>query len=365
MKYTIAVIGCGRISLKHIEGIINNREKLILVATSDKCVDKAREKALEYQNKIENSKVNVYADYKELLIKEKPDIVTVASESGYHCEIAIESLNHGANVIVEKPMALSTIDADNMIKVAQKNNRKLAVSFQNRFNKPVQQAYNALKQNRFGKILHGMVQVRWNRNNDYYKQADWRGTWQLDGGTLMNQCTHGIDLLQWFMGGKVKRVYGVLRRFLRPIEAEDFGSGIIEFDNGSVGIIEGSADIYPKNLSETLSIFGEDGSVVIGGVAVNKLETWRFKDSNVIGDYEEKMINNNEPNIESVYGYGHTALFLDFVKSIEDNREPLINGEEGKKSLELILALYKSMKDGSPIATPIEFGTNEMKDLKM
>ena len=365
MKYKIAIIGCGRISFKHIEAILNNKENLTLAAVCDIIEERAKEKALEYENKTNSSKVNIYTDYKELLFKEKPYIVTIATESGYHSKIAIDALNQGINVIVEKPMALSTKEADEMIKAAQKNNKKLAVCFQNRFNKPVQMTYNALKQNRFGKMLHGMIQIRWNRNIEYYEQAKWRGTWELDGGTLMNQCTHGIDLLQWLMGSKIKSVYGVLRKFLRPIEAEDFGSGIVEFENGSVGIIEGSADIYPRNLNETLSLFGETGSVVIGGLAVNKMETWRFKDSEIIGDTEEKVLNPNEKDPDTIYGYGHSGLFADFVDAVDKDREPFINGEEGKKALELILALYKSMKEGKPIEMPVKFSTNEMKGIKI
>ncbi|HPO49853.1 MAG TPA: Gfo/Idh/MocA family oxidoreductase [Spirochaetota bacterium] len=270
MKYKVGIIGCGRISSKHIEAIINNRERMELVSVCDIFEDRALEKSLEYKKNVKSSNVNIYSDYKTMFDNEKLDIVTIASESGYHSEIAIRALENKINVIVEKPMALSVLDAQNMVETARRNNKKLAVCFQNRFNPPVKMAYDALRQNRFGKILHAAIQIRWNRNNSYYEQARWRGSWALDGGTLMNQCTHGIDLLQWFMGGKVKKVYGVLRKFLRPIEAEDFGSGIVEFENGSVGIIEGSADIYPKNLNETLSIFGENASVVIGGVAVNK-----------------------------------------------------------------------------------------------
>ncbi len=365
MKYKVGIIGCGRISSKHIEAIINNRERMELVSVCDIFEDRALEKSLEYKKNVKSSNVNIYSDYKTMFDNEKLDIVTIASESGYHSEIAIRALENKINVIVEKPMALSVLDAQNMVETARRNNKKLAVCFQNRFNPPVKMAYDALRQNRFGKILHAAIQIRWNRNNSYYEQARWRGSWALDGGTLMNQCTHGIDLLQWFMGGKVKKVYGVLRKFLRPIEAEDFGSGIVEFENGSVGIIEGSADIYPKNLNETLSIFGENASVVIGGVAVNKIETWRFKDAAIIGDEEDKILSLNMKEPENVYGYGHTALFLDFIEALDKNIEPFINGEEGMKALSLILALYKSMKEGRPVDIPTNFASHMMGDVKL
>jgi predicted dehydrogenase len=258
-------------------------------------------------------------------------------------------------------MALSTADADAMIAAAKKAGKKLAVCFQNRFNAPVQKLRAALEEGRFGRVLHGMVQIRWNRNDAYYAEAPWRGTWEQDGGTLMNQCTHGIDLLQWMMGEDAVRVQAQTRRFLRPIEAEDFGAAIVEFRNGSVGIVEGSADIYPANLNETLSIFGEKGSAVIGGLAVNKMETWRFADAPARGDTEEKVLNPAEKNPPTVYGFGHTALFKDFIDALKQDREPLVAGEKGRKALEIILAVYKSQKTGKPVDMPCDFSTLEMK----
>ena len=210
-------------------------------------------------------------------------------------------------------------------------------------------------------MLHGSIQVRWNRNESYYSQAPWRGTWELDGGTLMNQCTHGIDLLQWMMGEDAVRVQAVTRRFLRPIEAEDFGAALVEFANGAVGIIEGTADVYPTNLNETLSLFGERGSVVIGGLAVNKLETWRFADAEQVGDTEPTVLNPQEKDPPTVYGFGHSALYADFLDSIEQGRYPLVSGEKGKKALEIILAIYKSQKTGQPVELPVNFSTFEMK----
>ncbi|HOV95145.1 MAG TPA: Gfo/Idh/MocA family oxidoreductase, partial [Spirochaetales bacterium] len=251
----LALIGCGRISSKHIEAALANKERLRLIACCDPVLERAQGRAQEYRAGLSSgSDVTVYADYHEMLAKEEPDICAIATESGYHPRIAIDCLEAGAHVICEKPMALSTRDADAMIDAARRNNRKLAVCFQNRFNAPVQRAREAREAGRFGKMLHGMVQVRWNRNADYYAQASWRGTWALDGGTLMNQCTHGIDLLQWMMGEDAVRVQAATRRFLRPIEAEDFGAAIVEFASGAVGVIEGSADVFPKNLNETLSL---------------------------------------------------------------------------------------------------------------
>ena len=296
-----------------------------------------------------------------MLDKIKPDIVTIATESGKHKEIAINCLNVGCHVICEKPMALSIKDADEIIDTAKRNNRKLAVCFQNRFNPPIQRMRTAYETGRFGRIMHGMVQIRWNRNETYYAEAPWRGTWEQDGGTLMNQCTHGIDLLQWMMGEDAVRVQAQTRRFMRPIEAEDFGTAIVEFASGAVGIIEGSAVIFPKNLNETLSIFGEKGTAVVGGLAVNKMETWRFKDANIVGDLEENIINLDEVNPPTIYGFGHSSLFNDLIDAVENNRSPAVSGESGRKTLELILAIYKSQKTGQAVDIPFDFSTLEMK----
>lgn len=177
----------------------------------------------------------------------------------------------------------------------------------------------------------------------------------------MNQCTHGIDLLQWMMGEDAVRVQAQTRRFLRPIAAEDFGCAIVEFASGAVGIVEGSADIYPKNLNVTLSLFGEKGSVVIGGLAVNKIESWRFADSEQVGDTEETVLDPDAKDPPTVYGFGHTALFKDVVCAVEENREPLVSGEKGKKALDVILAIYESQKTGKPVTLPNNFSTIEMQ----
>jgi predicted dehydrogenase len=361
-KKTIALIGCGRISFKHIEAFVKNAERMKLVAVCDPRLDRAQAKSAEYLKALPKAGVpKAYTDYRDMLAELKPDIVTIATESGYHPRIAIDCLKAGAHVICEKPMALSTRDADAMNEAALKAGKKLAVCFQNRFNAPVRKLRAAHEAGRFGRMLHGMVQVRWNRNEGYYAEAPWRGTWELDGGTLMNQCTHGIDLLQWMMGEDAVRVQAQTRRFLRPIEAEDFGCAIVEFKSGAVGIIEGTADVYPTNLNETLSLFGEKGSVVIGGLAVNKIETWRFADAAAVGDTEDKVLNPDEKDPPTVYGFGHEALFRDFVDAIEQNREPLVSGERGKKALEIILAIYKSQKTGLPVDLPCDFSTLEMK----
>ncbi|AYD39799.1 gfo/Idh/MocA family oxidoreductase [Clostridium fermenticellae] len=363
-KLKFAIIGCGRISYKHIEALASNKEEAQLAAVCDINLDKAEAKKQEYIDKMGKAcDVNVYKDYKEMLEKENVDVVTVATESGYHPEIAVYCMNQRKHVICEKPMALSIEDADNMIETAEKNNVKLCVSHQNRFNKPIQKLRKAIEQNRFGRLINGTARILWNRNMGYYTQAPWRGTWELDGGTLMNQCIHDIDLLQWMMGGEIDSVYSECDTFLRDIEAEDFGAVIIRFKNGSIGIIEGSACVYPKNLEETLSIFGENGAVCIGGLAVNKIETWRFADAKE--DEEERILSEQEGDPDTVYGFGHIPLFKDMIDAINYDRQPLVSGKEGKKGMSIILAAYKSRLTGMPVKFPLEkFSTMEMKGIK-
>jgi predicted dehydrogenase len=358
-KLKFAIIGCGRISYKHVEALVKNSDEAVLTAVCDIIPELAHKRKCEYEKALQGYNVNVYEDYREMLEKEDIDVVTIATESGYHPEIAMYCMNRGKHVIVEKPMALSTQDADRMIETAVKNNVKLCVSHQNRFNKPIQQLRSALEAGRFGKLINSMASISWNRNMDYYKQAPWRGTWALDGGTLMNQCIHDIDLLQWMMGGEVESVYAQTGTFLRDIEGEDFGSIIIRFKNKAVGIIEGSACVFPKNLEETLSIFGENGAVVIGGLAVNRIETWRFNDDI---DSEDEILKLQGGDPDTVYGHGHTPLFKDMIDSVNTGREPLINGPEGKKGMEIILAAYKSQKTGMPVKFPMgDFSTLDMK----
>ena len=338
-RLKFAILGCGRISYKHIEALINNKEEAQLVAVCDIIEDKAKERKKQYEEAIENTDVKVYTDYLEMLGKEDIDVVSIATESGYHAKLAIDCMNHGIHVLVEKPMALSVADADKMIATAKKNNKKICIAHQNRFNPPIQKLRKAIEEGRFGKIINGTARILWTRDDNYYKQASWRGTRALDGGTLMNQCIHNIDLLQWMMGSEVERVHCERDTFLRNIEMEDFGAILIRFKNGSIGIVEGSACVYPKNLEETLSIFGEKGTVVIGGLAVNEIKTWQFADER---DYDKI---DESAEVDNVYGKGHTPLYKNFIDAINTNTEPLINGKEGKKAMEIILKAYDCLLD--------------------
>ena len=317
------IIGCGRISYKIVDGIVNNKEKARLVGVSDIVFSKMDEIEFEYQNKI-NSKETIVKkeNYKELLESISVDVAIISTESGYHEEIGLYFLENGVNVIIEKPLAMSIEGARKLVDTAKKNNLKLAVSHQNRFNYPIQLLKKAIKENRLGKIFNGMARILWTRDDNYYLQAPWRGTWALDGGTLMNQCIHNIDLINWMMDDEIDTVYA-------------------------------------QNLEETLTITGEKGTVVIGGMAVNKINTWRVE-----GDNEEEYLSIDCGDPNSVYGYGHEALYKDFIDALDENREPLVDGKAGLEAVKIILAAYKSQKTGIPVKFDEfkEFSTLNMKE---
>ena len=329
-KLKFGILGCGRISAKHIEALINNKEEAELVAVYDIIEELAIDKKDQYESKIENSNVKVYTNYNDFLNDKDIDVVTIASISGYHAEHALDCLNHDKHILIEKPMALTLEDADKIIGLGKEKSKKVCVSHQNRFSPAIQKLRQAIDEGRFGKLIHGTARVLWARDDDYYKQASWRGTKALDGGTLMNQCIHNIDLLQWMMGGQVERLSSETDTFIRDIETEDFGAMLIRFKNGAVGIVEGSVCVYPKNLEESLSIFGEKGTVVISG---NEIKTWMFEDGR---DYDNNEL--DETNL------GHTPLYKDLISAIREDREPLVSGEEGRKAIELILKAYEGRK---------------------
>ncbi len=344
MRY--ALIGCGRISPNHIAAAREN--KLEIVGICDVVPERMDEKAAKFG--IED--VNKYTDYHELLEKENPELVAIATESGNHAKIAIDCINAGCNLIIEKPIALSLHDADTIIEMAKKKGVKVCANHQNRFNKSVQKIREAVEHDRFGKLFYGTAHIRWCRDYEYYTQAKWRGTWAQDGGALMNQCIHNIDLLRWMMGDEIDEVIGMTDRLNHPyIEGEDLGLAIIRFKNGAYGIIEGTTDVFPKNLEETLYLFGEKGTVKAGGQSVNIIEEWRFADTLDKPEEVKAQFNENPPN---VYGFGHTPLYADMINAIENDREPYVNGEAGRRALELVLAIYKSAATGEVVKLPMD-----------
>lgn len=347
MKY--ALIGCGRIAVNHVKAAVNN--KLDIVAVCDILPEKM-EALLAKQGLADDRSIQRYTDFKRM-IAEHPEIqlISIATESGLHAEIALYCIERHINVIIEKPMAMSIADADKIIAAAKENNVKVSACHQNRFNVAVQKMRQALETGRFGKLSHGSIHVRWNRNKEYYDQAPWRGTWAQDGGALMNQCIHGIDLLRWMMGEEIVEVYAQTRQqFHHYLQAEDLGMAVVSFKNGAIGTIEGTTNVYPKNLEETLYLFGEQGTVKIGGTSTNNIDVWDFADE-TNADNANKGLKEETSN---VYGNGHTSLFADVVDAINKDRTPYVDAVAGRNALELVLAIYKSAAEGKPVQLPLK-----------
>lgn len=340
-KIRFAIIGCGRIAPKHAESIVAIPEAE-LVAVCDIIPEKAQAFADKYGAK-------PYTSFEEMLAAEDIEVVTIATPSDLHAPIGIAAAKLGKHVMVEKPMAMTLKSADELIKTCRENHVKLAVIHQNRFNKSVKLMRKALEDGRFGKLTHGQATVRWNRDNNYYAQAPWRGTKLQDGGVLMNQSIHNIDLLQWTFG-PVESVFGYTTTALRPIEMEDVGGAVIKFKNGAIGLIEAASTIYPKNIEETLNVFGATGSVIIGGIAVNRIETWEFPNSE---EEKKQILESQENDPPTVYGFGHREVINDMIHAIREDRTPAIPGEEGRKALEIILAIYKCQETKQPVVFPL------------
>ena len=243
--------------------------------------------------------------------------------------------------------------------MSNEKNVKVSASHQNRFNVAIQELRQAVDANRFGRLSHGSIHVRWNRNKGYYDQAPWRGTWKDDGGCLMNQCIHGIDLLRWMFGDEVEEVYGTTRQqFHDYLEAEDVGMAVLKFKNGAIATVEGTTNVYPKNLEETLYVFGEKGTVKIGGTSTNNIDVWDFEDETE----EDKHKKGLEEQTSNVYGNGHTSLFADMIDAIKNDRAPYVDAVAGKNALEIVLAIYKSQKTGMPVKLPLTaFASTDMK----
>ena len=353
MKY--ALIGCGRIATNHITAVKNNGLELVAVCDIN---PNNMESLLAKHELNTDSNIKRYTDYKTMIEENKFDLISIATESGIHAEIAIYCIEHSINIIVEKPIAMSIEDADLIIEKAKEYNVKVSACHQNRFNLAVKETRKAIESDRFGRLSHGTIHVRWNRNKGYYDQASWRGKWASDGGALMNQCIHGIDLLRWMLGDEVVEVYGVTKQqFHDYLEAEDLGVAILKFKNGAIGTVEGTVNVYPKNLEESMYLFGETGTVKIGGTSTNNIDVWQFEEAEE-ADQDKQDLKEATSN---VYGNGHTSLFADVIDAINNDREPSVDAVAGRNALEIVLAIYKSQKTGKPVQLPlVDFASTDM-----
>lgn len=336
-----ALVGCGRISKKHIEVLTKHiTDKAELIAVADPQGDRAEK--IGGKNGIP-----FYKTYDEMLQKHPEiDVVNILTESGNHAKHTIDIVKkYKKHIVVEKPMALTLDDADEMIKICDEMGVKLFVVKQNRYNLPVIKLKQSLESGRFGKLVMGTVRVRWSRDQAYYDQNKWRGTWSMDGGVFTNQASHHIDLLEWMLGEPIS-VFAKSRTALVDIETEDTGVAIITFKNGAIGIVEATTATRPKDLEGSISILGEKGSVEISGFAVNEMKTWNFEDNN---DNNENIIEEYKENPPNVYGYGHIRYLENVCDSLLHNKRALVDGLEGRKSLELIHAIYESSDTGKEV----------------
>lgn len=333
MKF--AIIGCGRISKNHISAAM--KLNLEIVALCDLDLSKAANLIADYNL---GEKTHVYSEYLSMLKNEEIDLISIATDSGSHFEIAKACLLQGKHLIIEKPIALKIAHAQEIIDLARERNLKVSACHQNRFNKAIQLVKESVRSNQLGKIHYISANVRWFRDHNYYSSALWRGTWDKDGGVLMNQAIHNIDLMNWLIDSDVISVKSTIRNFSHSyIEAEDFGAAIVEYSNGSVGIVEATTTTYPENLEETLLLFAEKGTIKVGGKSVNLLEEWRVENDQ--RDLEKLKLEYSENPI-NIYGFGHYLLIKDVVESIESNREPYVSALEGKRALELIIRIYQA-----------------------
>ncbi|MET0856855.1 MAG: Gfo/Idh/MocA family oxidoreductase [Telluria sp.] len=337
--FNVGILGCGRIAKRHID--LLGHGKLAGARLGALC-DVVPGRAEAYGSQF---RVPAFQHIDDFLSHPGLDVVAVLTPSGMHAPHAIAAARAGKHVIVEKPMALRLEDADAMIRACDDAGVKLFVVKQNRFNVPVVKLREALEAGRFGRLTLGTVRVRWCRDQAYYDHDDWRGTWQLDGGVLTNQASHHIDLLEWMMGD-VDSVHARSLTALADIETEDTAVATIKFRNGALGIIEATTAARPRDLEGSLSVLGERGSVEIAGFSVNKIRTWQFAEPVVDDADVMEKFSVNPPN---VYGFGHQAYYEHVISCLRDGSPALVDGLVGRKSLELISALYESVETGREV----------------
>lgn len=336
----VALVGCGRIAVRHAELLGTGQvEGAHLVSVCDIVAEKANVLGAQHG-------VPAFSSIKEMMNSDLAiDAVAILTESGSHAANTLELAPYGKAIIVEKPMALTLADADSMISTADRYGCRLFVVKQNRFNVPIQKTREALESGRFGQLVMGTVRVRWCRRQEYYDQDAWRGTWALDGGVLTNQASHHIDVLEWMMGD-VESVYAKSTTALADIETEDTAVVVMKFSNGALGVVEATTATRPVDLEGSLSLLGEGGTVEVGGFALNEMKTWQFE-AEMPQDAEVR--DKYSVNPPDVYGFGHKSYYEHVVDCLKTGRNQMVDGLEGRKSLELISAIYESIETGREI----------------
>ncbi len=342
-KIRFALVGCGRIAANHFGAIEAHKENCELVAVCDIVAERANEAA----NKLG---VKAYYSLDDMLEAGGFDAVILTTPSGLHPSQTIECAKSGYHVVTEKPMATRLSDGLAMVKACDKAGVRLFVVKQNRRNATIQAVKKAIEQGRFGRIFAVNCNVFWTRPQEYYDAAAWRGTWEFDGGAFMNQASHYVDLLEWLIGS-VESVQSYTATLARNIDTEDSGVVALKWRSGALGTMNVSMLTYPKNLEGSITIIGEKGTVKIGGVAVNKIEHWEFADKRP----EDEEIVNASYATTSVYGFGHPIYYENVINTLQGKDSPHTDGREGLKSLELLIAIYLSARDGKKVSLPLVY----------
>jgi len=340
-KIKFGLVGCGRISSKHIDAI-NHYKNIELTAICDTDLD-----ALE--NTYKATKATKYHNYELFLEDDSIDVVVLCTPSGIHAKQAMQAALKHKHVISEKPMATLWHDGVNMVNAHIKNNTHLFIVKQNRYNKTLKLLKRAVLEKRFGKIYAVNINVFWTRPQEYYDQAEWRGTWDMDGGALMNQASHYVDLLTWLIG-PIADIHAMTGVLARDIEVEDTAVLNIRWRSGALGSVNVTMLTYPKNMEGSITILGEKGTAKIGGVAVNKIEKWEFLDER---DYDKEVDKFNYQT-DSVYGSGHVQFYKNIIDTINGDANAEISGKEGLKSLEVLIASYISSRSGKVVSLPLD-----------
>ena len=342
-KLRVAVIGCGRIAQNHIAAIAASAEDMELVALCDSNPEVLAAQRAQHG-------VPGYLRMEDLLREVKPDLVALCTPSGLHPDQAVLAAEHGVNVITEKPMATRWADGLRMVKACDAARVRLFVVKQNRRNPTLQLLKRALDEKRFGRIFMVHLNVFWTRPQEYYSSARWRGTWELDGGALMNQASHYVDLLSWLIG-PIETIHAMTATLARDIQVEDTAVMNVRWRNGALGSMSVTMLTYPKNLEGSITILGERGSAKIGGVAVNEVQEWKFADER---DYDAQ-VREASYQTTSVYGFGHPLYYRNVIDVMRGRCEPETDGREGLTSLEVLIAAYRSAREGRTIPLPLEF----------
>jgi UDP-N-acetyl-2-amino-2-deoxyglucuronate dehydrogenase len=339
----VGVVGCGRISANHFKSIEAHKNDLQLVAVCDSDAKVLDETRTKYG-------VTGYRNLQEMLAKSDVDLVTLCTPSGMHSSQAIQVANAGKHVMTEKPMATRWSDGLRMVRACDEAGVHLLVVKQNRRNATLQLLKKAVEQGRFGRIYMATINVFWSRPQSYYDSAEWRGTWEFDGGALMNQASHYVDLVDWLIG-PVESVQAYIATLARNIQVEDTATVGVRWRSGALGSINVTMLAYPRNLEGSITILGENGTVRIGGVAVNEIQNWEFADKQP----EDEQVKSANYETTSVYGFGHPLYYDNVVKVMRGDAAPETDGREGLRSLELLIASYMSARDGRRIALPLEY----------